>query len=87
MSSHLRDESVDTKLRSPIELLLAHGTVTQVTVVPVLGDTGLAEVVSTWSRDRISEHIQTDRTQELIFIQETAAGSHFYTGERSKLKP
>lgn len=35
----------------------------------------LAEVVSTWSSNWISEHFQTDRTLK-VFSQKTAAGSH-----------
>ena len=42
-------------------------------------DAGVAVVVSTWSGDWISEHIQTDRTQELLFRQDNAGRGHVYT--------
>ena len=54
---------------SVAEWALAH-----IIAVPVLCDAGSAEVVSTRNGDRISEHIQTDRTPELHFRQAPQSG-------------
>ena len=47
--------------------------------IPVLSDAVLAEVVSTWCADWISEYIQTDGAQKLIFSERTAGSGHLYT--------
>ena len=47
--------------------------------IPVLSDAVLAEVVSTWCADWISEYIQTDGAQKLIFSEGIAGSGHLYT--------
>ena len=77
---------VDIELWSCVECPLTHWTLAQVSCIPVSTDTDLAEVVSTWSGDRLSEHIQTDRALELLFRQETARGRHFWNTIKQLLK-
>ena len=77
--SHPRNESIDQDVWSLIEDCLTQWTLTHITGVPVMSDAGFAVVVSTWSADWISEHIQTDRTQELLFRQDNAGRGHGYT--------
>ena len=68
---NLSECCIDLEFWSLGEFLFTEWTVTLLTVTPACFNTFHAEVVSTWSGDWISEHIQTDRTQELIFRQET----------------
>jgi hypothetical protein len=57
--------------------MLTQWTLAPASGIPVPTNTSLAEVVSTWNGDWLSEHIQTDGALELIFRQETARGRHF----------
>ena len=74
--SHLRYDGVDVQLRSAAELLFAHGTFTPDANVPVFRDAALAEVVPTWYSDWLSEHVQADGAQKVIFREETAGCGH-----------
>ena len=56
-----------------------------VTSIPMCSDAVFAEVVSTWCTDWISEHIQTDGAQKLIFRLQIAGSSHIYK-LRTKVK-
>ena len=73
------------KVRFSIELLHAKWTLTHIIALTVHSDTGLAEVVSTCNRDRFSEHIQTDRTLELLFRQQTSGRRHTETDQNVDL--
>jgi len=60
-----------------LECFFTIWTVAGLAVVPALIQTGLAEVVSTWSADWISEHVQTYRALKLL-SQWTAGGRHIW---------
>lgn len=74
--NNLPESCVDTQFDPFVEVLVAQGTLTLLFASPVSGNTGLAKVVSTWSRNRLSENIQTDGAQELILRQERAGYRH-----------
>lgn len=73
---NLPESTVDTKLQLFAEVLVAQWALAQLFAFPVLRDTGFAKVVSAWSRNRLSENIQTDGAQELILGQERAGCCH-----------
>lgn len=73
---NLPESTVDTKLKLFAEVLVAQWALAQRFAFPVLRDTGFAKVVSTWSRNRLSENIQTDGAEELILGQERAGCCH-----------
>lgn len=50
---HQRNKTTDMELRSLMELLLTHRTMSLIIVVPVHCDTCLEDVVSTWSKDKL----------------------------------
>ena len=62
-----------------MEGFVTQWTFTHITGVPVLSDAGFAVVVSTWSGDWISEHLQTDGTHELLLRMEKTGSGHFDT--------
>lgn len=72
-----RNESVDLEMWSSFKCFLTDWTLADWRALPVGCDTGQAEVVSTWSGNWLSKHVQTDGTKELLLRQETDAGSHF----------
>lgn len=76
---NLPESDVDTKFELFVELLVAQWTLTLLFVFPVFGETGFAEVVSTWNRNRLSEDIQADGALELIFCQKTAGCGHSWS--------
>lgn len=83
---NLPESGVDTKLEPFVEFLIAQWALTLLFAFPVPGDTGLAEVVSTWNRNRLGENIQTDGTLELILRQERAGCGHIYKNNKMKRK-
>lgn len=76
---------VDTKFEPFVELLVAQRAHALIFAFPVLGVTGLAEVVSTWSRDRLGENVQTDGADELIFRQKRAGCGHVCNKEHCRV--
>lgn len=73
---NLPESSVDTKFEPSVEVLVAQWALTLLFTFPVPSDTGLAKVVSTWSRNGLSENIQTGGAQELILRQGSAGCCH-----------
>lgn len=73
----LPEPCVDAQFEAFAELFVAQWTQTLVFALPVPGDTGLAEVVSTWNRNRLDEEIHADGARELIFRQQTIGRGHF----------
>ncbi len=62
----LSECGINLEIRSLLECFFTVWTVAGLAVVPVFIQTGLAEVVSTWSADWISEHVQTYRALKLL---------------------
>ncbi len=62
----LSECGINLEIRSLLESFFTVWTAAGLAVVPALIQTGLAEVVSTWSRDWISEHVQTYRALNLL---------------------
>ncbi len=62
----LSECDINLEIRSVLECFFTVWTAAGLAVVPALIQTGLAEVVSTWSRDWISEHVQTYRALKLL---------------------
>ncbi len=62
----LSECGINLEIRSVLECFITVWTAAGLAVVPELIQTGLAEVVSTWSRDWISEHLQTYRAMKLL---------------------
>ncbi len=62
----LTECGINLEIRSLLECFFTVWTAAGLAVVPALIQTGLAEVVSTWSRDWISEHVQTYRALNLF---------------------
>ncbi len=62
----LSECGINLEIRSVLECFFTVWTAAGLAVVPALIQTGLAEVVSTWSRDWISEHAQTYRALNLL---------------------
>ncbi len=62
----LSECGINLEIRSVLECFFTVWTAAGLAVVPALIQTGLAEVVSTWSRDWISEHLQTYRALNLL---------------------
>ena len=85
MSGQLRDEGVDLQLWSTGKNPFAVGTLALDGLVPVFSDAALAEVVTTWCADWLSEHVQTNGAQELIFSQQTG-GRHIDTVRTKSVK-
>ena len=54
------ESCVDTKFEPFVELFIAQWTLTLLLACPVPGETGFAEVMSTWDRDRFGENFQAD---------------------------
>ncbi len=73
------------QLWSSVKTFITHRTLAFGINVPVFHDAVLAEVVSAWYRDWISEHVQTDAAPKLILREETAPSCHVYT-LRTKVK-
>ncbi len=62
----LSECGINLEIRSLLECFFTVWTAAGLAVVPALIQTGLAEVVSTWSRDWISKHLQTYRALNLL---------------------
>ncbi len=62
----LSECGINLEIRSVLECFVTAWTAAGLAVVPALIQTGLAEVVSTWSRDWIGEHVQTYRAPNLL---------------------
>lgn len=62
----LLEGRVDARLRSAPEGSPAGGALTDLAAVPHLSDAGLAEVMATWSGDRVGQHLLADGALELF---------------------
>lgn len=67
------------QFRSSLEQFVTQGTLAPNINVPVPGDAVFAEVMSTWCGDWISEHIQADGAQKLIFRSQITSSKHVCT--------
>lgn len=62
----LPERCVDLEVWSSTECFFTEWTGAILTFVPALVQAALTEVMSTWSGDRIGEHIQTHRTLKFL---------------------
>lgn len=65
--SQLLEGCVDAHLRSAAEGFPTGGALTDLAAVPHFLDARLAEVMTTWSGDRVGEHLLADGALELFF--------------------